>query len=139
MTAAYGTAWDVSTDIHPTFRSLTSNAPGDAAARLILANALVRALDTPPGSDPSAPDRGYDLKRLILLELNQGQLDGEAQLMADEIEKDERVTNADVTVDQVRSAGGISATIVISVTPDFGGPFEFTITASEAAIKVTLA
>lgn len=138
MAGPYGTAWDVAGDIHPTFRSITSQAPGDAAARLILANAIARTLDTPPGSLPDAPGRGYDLKRLILLELTPDELDAEAAQMEEQIGLDERVTSASVTLVQTRTAGGIVLTIAVEVTPDFDGPFAFTITASQAALEVKL-
>lgn len=138
MAGPYGTAWDVAGDLHPTLRSITSQAPGDAAARLILANAIARTLDTPPGSLPDAPGRGYDLKRLILLELNPDELDAEAAQMEEQIALDERVVSCDVTLVQTHTSGGIRLRIRIEVTPDFDGPFAFTITASEAALEVTL-
>lgn len=138
MAGPYGTAWDVAGVVHPTFRSITSNAPGDLAARRILANAVARTLDTPPGSLPDAPGRGYSLDRLILLEITPEQLDAEAAQMADQIALDERVISADVSVEQIREPGGITARITIEVTPDFDGPFRFTINASQAALEIVL-
>lgn len=134
----YGTAWDVALDLHPSLRSITSLEAGDAPARLILANAIVRTLDTPQGSLPDAPSRGYDMKRLILHEMAQDQLDAEAAQMEEQINLDERVVSATVDLKQTRTTGGLVLTIVVTVDPDFDGPFSFTITAAEAAIEVTL-
>lgn len=136
MTGPLGTAWDVSTDIHPTFRSITSNAPGDAASRLILRNYVLRILDTPPGSLPDAPERGYDAKRLILRELTPDELDAEANVITDQVSADERITSADVEIEQtITDSGGVDAVIVIKIITDDDGPFEFTVRASELVIQ----
>jgi hypothetical protein len=139
MTAGpYGIAWDVSGDIHPSFRTLYSQKAGDAASRLILANYVARILDTPPGSLPDAPSRGYSLIRLILHEVDQDTLDAEASQMEEQISLDERVVSADIDLSQEVSAGGITLVINATIEADFDGPFQFTIRASEAAVEVVL-
>jgi hypothetical protein len=136
VTGPFGIAWDVAADIHASFRTITSQAPGDAAARLILQNAIVRILDTPPGSLPDAPSRGYDLKRLLLLEMSLDDIDAEAALMQEQIQLDERVISAEVTIERVATATGVEVLVTIQVDPDWDGPFEFTISASEAGLKI---
>jgi hypothetical protein len=136
MTGPIGTAWDVGFEVHPSFRSLTSLAPGDPNARRIIENYVRRVLDTPPGSLPDAPDRGYDLKRLLLHEMSQEDLDAEASVMADQIAADERITNAEVEIQQVRTLTGIDVTINVRIETDDDGPFEFTISAAQAALVI---
>lgn len=136
MAGPCGTAWDVAGDIHPTFRSIASQQAGDYAAQRILQNAILRTLDTPPGSSPDAPGRGYDLKTLLLRPMTQDDLDAEAAQMEAQIELDERVQSASVSVAQERTSGGINAVITVTVTPDFSGPFQFTMRASELALEL---
>lgn len=136
MTGPFGIAWDVAADIHPTFRSITSQAAGDLAARRILQNAIVRILDTPPGSLPDAPGRGYSLKRLLLLELSIDDIDAEAALMQEQIALDERVISCEVSIERVMTATGVEVLVTIKVDPDWDGPFEFTISVSEAGLKI---
>jgi hypothetical protein len=136
VTGPYGIAWDVAADIHPGFRSITSQAAGDLAAQRILQNYVVRILDTPPGSLPDAPSRGYSVKRLLLHEFNPDELDSEASIMSEQIALDERVTSANVEIEQVKIATGIEALIKIEIDPDYDGPFEFTLRASEAGLVI---
>lgn len=136
MTGPLGTAWDVSTDIHPTFRSITSLTPGDLAAKRIIENYVRRILDTPPGSLPDAPDRGYEAKRLLLHEMSTDELDAEASVMEDQISADERIASAGVEIEQTRTdSGGIDALILVKIETDDDGPFEFTLRASELVIQ----
>ena len=136
MTGPLGTAWDVSTDIHPTFRSITSLRPGDKAAQRIIENYVRRVLDTPPGSLPDAPERGYEAKRLLLHEMNSDELDAEASVMEDQISADERIASAGVEIEQTRTdSGGLDALILVKVETDDDGPFEFTLRASELVIQ----
>ncbi len=136
MTGPLGIAWDVGFEVHPTFRSITSQAPGDTAARRIVENYVKRMIDTPPGSLPDAPDRGYDAKRLLLHEMSPDELDSEAELMADQISADERIVSAEVEIVQTDTDnGGIDAEILITVETDDDGPFEFTVRASELVIQ----
>jgi len=136
MTGPFGIAWDVGSDIHPSFRTITSQAPGDNAARRILQNYVICILDTPPGSLPDAPSRGYSVKRLLLHEFSPDELDSEASVMAEQIALDERVTSANVEIEQVKTATGIEALIKIEIDPDYDGPFEFTLRASEAGLVI---
>jgi len=136
MIGPFGKAWDVSGDIHPSFRTITSQAAGDLAAQRILQNAIVRILDTPPGSLPDAPDRGYSLNRLLLLEMSLDDIDAEAATMQEQIQLDERVISADVTIERAMTATGVELLITIQVEPDYDGPFEFTISASEAGLVI---
>lgn len=138
MAGPYGTAWDVAGDIDPTFRSLTSQQAGDLVSRKILANAIVRTLDTPPGSSPDAPGRGYDLQSLLLRALTRDELDSEGALMEAQIALDERVQSVSVSVEQDRTASGVRAIITVDVVPDLLGPFKFTVRASELALEVSL-
>jgi hypothetical protein len=135
MSGPLGTAWDVGFEVHPTFRSITSQQPGDPAARRIIENYVRRILDTPPGSLPDAPDRGYDAKRLLLHEMSADELDAEASVMADQISADERIVSAEVEVEQIRTESGIDATILVKIVTDDDGPFEFTLRASELVIS----
>jgi hypothetical protein len=132
----FGIAWDVAADIHPSFRSITSQVAGDRAAQLILQNAIIRILDTPPGSLPDAPDRGYDTKRLLLLEMSPDDIDSEAATMQEQIALDERVISAEVEIERVATATGVEVLITIKVDPDWDGPFEFTLRASEAGLVI---
>jgi phage baseplate assembly protein W len=132
----FGKAWDVSGDIHPSFRTITSQSAGDLAAQRILQNAIVRILDTPPGSLPDAPDRGYSLNRLLLLEMSLDDIDAEAATMQEQIQLDERIISADVTIERTMTATGVELLIKIQVEPDYDGPFEFTISASEAGLVI---
>jgi hypothetical protein len=126
----------VSTDIHPTFRSITSQRPGDKAAQRIIENYVRRVLDTPPGSLPDAPERGYEAKRLLLHEMNSDELDAEASIMEDQISADERIASAGVEIEQTRTdSGGLDALILIKIETDDDGPFEFTLRASELVIQ----
>lgn len=134
MAGPLGTAWDVGFEVHPTFRSITSQQPGDLAAKRIIENYVRRVLDTPPGSLPDAPDRGYDLQRLLLHEMSPDELDVEASVMADQISADERIVSAEVEIEQERTEGGIDATILVKVETDDDGPFKFTVRASELVI-----
>lgn len=134
MSGPFGVAWDVGTDVHPSFRTITSQEPGDLAARRILQNYVTRILDTPPGSLPDAPSRGYSVRRLLLHEFSIDELDSEASVMAEQIALDERVTSANVEIEQVRTATGIEALLKIEIDPDWDGPFEFTLRASEAGL-----
>lgn len=136
MTGPYGIAWDVAADIHPSFRTITSLAPGDNAARLILQNAIIRILDTPPGSLPDAPSRGYDIKRLLLLEMSADDIDAEAALMQEQIALDERVISCEVEINRVVTTTGVEVLVTIKVDQDWDGPFEFTLRASEAGLKI---
>ncbi len=126
----------MSTDIHPTFRSITSQRPGDKTAQRIIENYVRRILDTPPGSLPDAPERGYEAKRLLLHEMNSDELDAEASVMEDQISADERITSAGVEIEQTRiDSGGLDALILIKIETDDDGPFEFTLRASELVIQ----
>lgn len=136
MAGPYGIAWDVASDIHPSFRTITSQEPGDRAAQRILQNAVIRILDTPPGSLPDAPSRGYDLKRLLLLEMSADDIDAEAALMQEQIQLDERVISAEVEIERTATATGVEVLVTIKVDPDWDGPFEFTLRASEAGLKI---
>jgi hypothetical protein len=132
----FGIAWDVASDIHPSFRSITSQVAGDRAAQLILQNAIIRILDTPPGSLPDAPEVGYSTNRLLLLETSPDDIEAEAATIQDQIQLDERVTTANDEIEQVRTETGVEALIKISVDPDWDGPFEFTLRASEAGLVI---
>ncbi len=136
MTGPFGIAWDVAADIHPSFRSITSQVAGDRAAQLILQNAIVRILDTPPGSLPDAPEVGYDIKRLLLLEMSLDDIDSEAATMQEQIALDERVISAEVGIERVATATGVEVLVTIKVDPDWDGPFEFTLRASEAGLVI---
>jgi hypothetical protein len=136
VTGPYGIAWDVAADIHPSFRSITSQEPGDKAAQRILQNAVIRILDTPPGSLPDAPSRGYDLKRLLLLEMSPDDIDAEAALMQEQIALDERVISCDVEIERTVTATGVDVLIKITIDPDWDGPFSFTLHASEAGLVI---
>ena len=136
MTGPFGISWDVSADIHPSFRSITSQTAGDAASQRILQNAIIRILDTPPGSLPDAPSVGYDLKRLLLLEASQDDIDAEASAMQEQIQLDERVISADVSVERVATVTGVEVLITITIDPDWDGPFVFTLRSSEAGLVI---
>ena len=136
MTGPFGIAWDVASDIHQSFRSITSQAPGDLAAQRILQNAIIRILDTPPGSLPDAPEIGYDMKRLLLLEMSPDDIDAEAATMQEQIALDERVISCEVEIERVATETGVEVLITISVDPDWDGPFAFTLRASEAGLVI---
>ena len=136
MTGPFGISWDVAADIHPSFRTITSQVAGDRAAQVILQNAIVRILDTPPGSLPDAPDIGYSLNRLLMLDLSIDDIDAEAATMQEQIQLDERVISADVTIERTLTATGVELLIKIQVEPDWDGPFEFTLRASKAGLVI---
>lgn len=136
MPGPFGVAWDVAADIHPSFRTITSQVAGDRSAQRILQNAIIRILDTPPGSLPDAPEVGYDLKRLLLLEMSIDDIDAEAATMQEQIALDERVESCEIEIERVATATGVEVLIKITVVPDWDGPFVFTLRASEAGLVI---
>jgi hypothetical protein len=63
-------------------------------------------------------------------------IDAEAALMQEQIQLDERVISAEVTIERVATATGVEVLVTIQIDPDWDGPFEFTISASEAGLKI---
>jgi phage baseplate assembly protein W len=89
---------------------------------------ISRRLSTRRGVMPQRPDFGLDVRDYLLSDATEEQI---ARDVAFEIEKDEQVRSVAVTA--TREADAIALTLGLS---DDDGAFEFTLSISEAAIRI---
>jgi hypothetical protein len=99
------------------------------SGRVALAQRLCRRLTTRRGQIPWWPEFGYDIRNALLSKQDPQRIAAEVEA---ECEKDEQVLDvrAKVTIE------GTSATLLLFVA-DADGPFEFTLTISQAAVQLS--
>lgn len=100
---------------------------------VVLGDALARRLTTPRGSLPFHPNYGFDLREYLNSEMTDEELfrcKADSEL---EVEKDERVLNADSSVSFDPSSETL--TLVVRVEAE-AGPFKLTIAASQATVSI---
>jgi len=119
------------------FRVLTSNSPDDSVAREILANALVRRLNTRKGYFWTDPQYGYMVSDTINEGMTAETIGRIPYQIQQEIEKDERVQAC--TVEVVSIGGPFDArkmVVDLTVVPNRVGPFSLTLGISEVNTQV---
>lgn len=103
---------------------------------LVLAEALVRRLDTPRGSLPDDRDYGYDVRGHLNRGTTAQEIRGMSSGVHGEVTKDDRVGSA--RVDVTPAPDGSSLAIAIQITPADPAlaPFELVLAVTSAAVLI---
>ena len=96
----------------------------------VLANAIIRRLDTPRGQLPDDPDYGIALRSMLSAGITDAGRRSISGRIYNEITKDERVDSLRVDV----TPGDESLTIALTVTPVEGEPFTMTLAVTSAGV-----
>jgi phage baseplate assembly protein W len=96
----------------------------------VLANAIIRRLDTPRGQLPDDPDYGIALRSMLSAGITDAGRRSISGRIYNEITKDERVDSLRVDV----TPGDESLTIALTVTPVEGEPFTTTLAVTSAGV-----
>lgn len=100
---------------------------------LVLAQALVRRLDTPRGSLPDDAGYGISLRSYLSAGTTTTELQRLAGVIRNELVKDDRVESLSVTV--TPSTTGDTLAVLLSITPaDVGISFTMTLAVSSGAV-----
>lgn len=99
------------------------------SGHVALAQRLARRLTTPRGRLPYWPEFGYDLRQVLLSKRSPHVV---AAAVEAECLKDEQVESVEATLSVVGTA-----MILVLAVADAGGPFEFTLTITEAAATLS--
>src|SRR5678815_5483461 len=120
----YGTDLDWAADL--------SKTAGTVSGTKLLGQAAFHRLSTPRGTALDCPDDGLDLREYLSLPMTAADLAAVPGEVSQELRKDERFQDADVTVTKL--VDGFKLAIVI--TPAEGPDFELTLGVSAAAVKL---
>lgn len=105
----------------------------DGDDTLVLAQAILRRLDTPRGSLPDDPGYGISLRSMLNGGVTSTQIASLAGRIRGEVTKDDRVLSVTVTV--TPSAGMESLEVVLQVVPeDAGEPFAMTLAVTSSGV-----
>lgn len=105
----------------------------DGFDTLVLAQALLRRLDTPRGSLPDDPGYGISLRDMLNKGTTTSEIASLAGRIRNELGKDDRVESVAATV--TPSTGLDSLAVVVLVVPvDSGEPFSMTLAVTSSAI-----
>lgn len=109
--------------------------PGtDVEGMTVLAQAILRRLDTPRGGLVDDPDYGYDLKQALNKGSTAAEINALGMRIRNEITKDDRVSLVTVTVTP-RDQRGSALSVRIRVTPkNATEPFSMTLAVTSAAV-----
>lgn len=100
---------------------------------LVVAQALVRRLDTPRGSLPDDPSYGISLRSYLSAGTTTTDIQRLAGVIRNELVKDDRVESLSVTV--TPSTTGDALAVLLSITPaDSGIPFTMTLAVTSGAV-----
>lgn len=101
----------------------------------VLSQSLIRRQTTPRGSVITSPNDCIDIRQMISLEMSPSQVQGLAQRIKTELQKDQRVRSAGVTVTLDTTTG--TCTIKENIDSALG-PFSLTISLSNGTITQIL-
>jgi hypothetical protein len=122
---------DFGTDI----RSIPDLDPGFGlvSGRAALVEDLLRRLSTPRGGVFFAPDEGYDLRALLNEGLDEDGIAREQMAIEAELERDERIASASVTLslDHAQQRGRLTAALT-----DADGPFPLVIGINQLTVEL---
>lgn len=121
----FGTDLAGTDDLTETMREVSGNTT--------LVQAIYRRLTTPRGALLDDPDYGLDLRTLLSRGMTPEDLAGLPDVIAAEIRKEQRIEACEVQV-QSRADGAIEIAVRAEVAE---GPFNLTITVTEAAVVLT--
>jgi len=109
----------------------------EASGRILLAQSLVRRQTTPNGSVIDSPADGIDVRGWMSQGWTQAQMQAAAGQLKAEILKDERVTNATITLAFTPSSppGTGTLTITEQITSSYG-PFQLTLTIPDLTVAI---
>lgn len=122
----YGTDVSCTTGLDPTFALVSGTT--------VVAQALARRLQTPPGGLIDDPNYGFDLRSWVNAPLGARERFEASSRIEAECLKDERVESAEVTVTQNDAAG--SLTVGINVELADGATFQLVLSASAVTVSV---
>ena len=100
----------------------------DANSRQGIAEHSVRMLTTERDSIPDAPGRGWNIRRLLNRAYTNSELRAQEGLAAAELEQDDRIESATVTMTITRATRSIRMHVQITPRDVAFGPFAFIIT-----------
>lgn len=123
----YGYGSDVwcDTDVDPGVRELAGS------DRIVLAQAILRRLDTPRGSLPDDPDYGIALRSMLSTGTTAADVRRMAGQIHNEVTKDDRIDTLRVTVTPTPTGDALDITLV--VTPVDSGPFTMVLAVTSGA------
>lgn len=124
----YGSDVSCAHDVDPGVAEL------DGSLTLVLAQAIVRRLDTPRGSLPDDASYGISLRSMV----NQGVGDSELAQMAGvirgEVAKDDRVDTVTVTVTTSAAIDALTVTLIVRPVDAALGGFTMTLAVTSGAV-----
>lgn len=116
-------------------RSEMPEVDGVAQPMLLLGLAMRRRLDTPRGALPEDPDYGLDLKSFLNRGTPAQSIRELAGRIRAEVQKDDRVERASVTV--TPNSTGSTLTVAVRITPrSTVGPFELVLAVTSAQVLI---
>jgi hypothetical protein len=99
----------------------------EATGRVLLAQSLIRRQTTPRGSVIDAPNDCLDVRQFVSAGMTQADLSQLGRQIKKELEKDQRVTSADIAVTYTSSSKTLT---LIEGINSAAGPFTLTISTS---------
>lgn len=98
----------------------------DGFSRQGLAESCIRFLTTDRDSIPDAPGRGWNVRRLLNRAFTASELAAQEGLAAAELEQDDRIVSATVTLEIVRKTRTVNMHFTVEAEDPALGTFEFT-------------
>ena len=124
----YGSDVSCAYDVDPGVAEL------DGALTLVLAQAIVRRLDTPRGSLPDDPSYGISLRSMVNKGLDATEIANMAGVIRGEVSKDDRVDTVAVTVTPSTALDAITVTLVVRPVDHTIGGFTMTLAVTAGAV-----
>jgi len=126
----YGYGSDVSCayDVDPGVAEL------DGSLTLVLAQAIVRRLDTPRGSLPDDPGYGISLRSMVNKGVDAAEVAAMAGVIRGEVSKDDRVDTVTVTVTPSTVGDSITVTLIVRPVDQSLGGFSMTLAVTSGAV-----
>lgn len=108
----------------------------DGSTTLALAQALARRLDCPRGALPDDPDYGFDLKSYCNRGLTTDAIRALAGQVRAEVEKDDRVDRASVTVTPTPTGSELRVELAVTPVDARLGRFDLTLALTSAEVLI---
>lgn len=124
----YGSDISCAYDVDPGVAELDGFTP------LVLAQAILRRLDTPRGSLPDDASYGISLRQMLNAGVSRGELSRLSGVIRGEVSKDDRISSVTVKVTPSSDMSELDISLRVTPVDPALGPFTMTLAASSAEI-----